>query len=130
MDAQGADIAVAVANGVERLFQPIKGFAHDGQERRASLGQDQALRTALEKLFSEQIFKADHVTAKRALRHMQGLRPRSKAEVLTDRVKGSKGVKGKPSAVDHSSDLSNPLQENAPHGHSALRSSAAAVKTI
>ena len=48
MDAQGTDIAVAVANGVERLFQPIKGFAHDGQERGPRLGQDQTLGAALE----------------------------------------------------------------------------------
>ena len=130
MDAQGADIAVAVANGVERLFQPIKGFAHHRQEGGPRLGQDQPLGAALEKLFSQQVFKADNVTAERALRHMQGLRPGGEAEVLTDRVKGSKGVKGKPSAVDHSSDLSKPLRKNAPHGHSALRSSAAAVKTI
>lgn len=67
MDAQGADIAITVANGVERLFQPIEGFAHDGQQGGPRFGQDQSLRTTFEQLLSEQVFKADNVTAERAL---------------------------------------------------------------
>jgi hypothetical protein len=90
-------------NLVERVFEPVEGLGHRGQQVLTGLREHERVRAPLEELHTDQLLDRNDVPRQRTLRDQQGVRRTREAAVLGNGLECAQGIERQPAPVDSDS---------------------------